>query len=45
LRYFDPSKPVTLSVDVSKSGLGAACLQDGYPVAYDWLRKRGAWNI
>ena len=34
LRYFDPSKPVTLSVDASKSGLGAACLQDGYPVAY-----------
>ena len=34
LRYFDPSKPVTLSVDASKSGLGAACLQDGFPVAY-----------
>ena len=34
LRYFDPSKPVPLSVDASKSGLGAACLQDGYPVAY-----------
>jgi len=34
LRYFDPSKPVTLSVNSSKSGLGAACLQDGYPVAY-----------
>ena len=34
LRYFDPSKPVTLSVNASKSGLGAACLQDGYPVAY-----------
>ena len=28
------SLPVTLSVDVSKSGLGAACLQDRYPVAY-----------
>ena len=34
LRYFDPSKSVTLSVDASKSGLGAACLQDGCPVAY-----------
>jgi len=34
LWYFDPSKPVTLSVDASKSGLGAACLQDGYPVAH-----------
>ena len=34
LRYFDPLKPVTLSVDASKSGLGAACLQDGLPVAY-----------
>ena len=34
LRYFDPSKPVMLSVDASKSGLGAACLQDGYPVVY-----------
>ena len=34
LRYFDPSKPVTLSVDASKSGLGAVCLQDGFPVAY-----------
>ncbi|KAL9960046.1 hypothetical protein ACROYT_G033443 [Oculina patagonica] len=34
LRYFDPSKSVTLSVDASKSGLGAAYLQDGCPVAY-----------
>ena len=33
LRYFDPSKSVTLSVDASKSGLGAACLQNGFPVA------------
>ena len=34
LKFFDPSKPVTLSVDASKSGLGAACLQDESPVAY-----------
>jgi len=34
LRYLDPSKPVTLSVDASNSGLGAACLQNCYPVAY-----------
>ena len=34
LRYFNPSKPVTLSINASKSGLGAACLQDGLPVAY-----------
>ena len=30
--YFDPSKPVTLSDDALKSGHGAACLKDGYPV-------------
>ena len=34
LKFLDPSKPVTLSVDASKSNLGAACLQDGFPVAY-----------
>ena len=34
LRYFDPSKPVTLSANASKSGLSAVCLQDGFPVAY-----------
>ena len=33
-KFFDASKPVTLSVDASKSGLGAACLQDESPVAY-----------
>ena len=27
-------KPVTLTCDASKSGLGAACLQEGRPVAY-----------
>ena len=34
LRYFDVNKPVTLTCDASKFGLGAACLQDGAPVAY-----------
>ena len=34
LKYFDPSKPVKLSADSSKSGLGACCLQDDLPVAY-----------
>ena len=33
LKFFNHSKPFTLSVDDSKSGLGAVCLQDG-PVAY-----------
>ena len=34
LKFFSHSKPVTLSVDASKSGLGAVCLQDGNSVAY-----------
>ena len=34
LKFFNHLKPVTLSVDASKSGLGAVCLQDGNPVAY-----------
>ena len=34
LKFFDPAKPVVLSVDASKAGLGAACLQEGLPVAY-----------
>ena len=34
LKYFDPSKNVKLSVDASKRGLGAVCLQDESPVAY-----------
>ena len=34
LKYFDPSKQVKLTVDASKSGLGAACLQDEAPIAY-----------
>ena len=34
LKFFDASKPVTLSVHASKSDLGAACLQDEPPVVY-----------
>ena len=34
LKFFDASKPVTLSFGASKSGLGAACLQDESSVAY-----------
>ena len=34
LRYFDVRKPVTVQVDASKKGLGAALLQDGCPVAF-----------
>ena len=34
LKYFNPAKQVKLTVDSSKSGLGAACLQDEAPIAY-----------
>jgi transposase InsO family protein len=34
LRYYDVKKEVTLTCDASQKGLGAACLQDGVPVAY-----------
>ncbi|XP_031359175.1 uncharacterized protein K02A2.6-like [Photinus pyralis] len=34
LRYYNPKKPITLSVDASKSGLGAVLLQDNQPCAY-----------
>ena len=34
LRYYDVTKPVTLSVGSSGTGLGAVLLQDNQPVAY-----------
>lgn len=34
LRYFDSSKPVTLSVDASQLGVGAVLMQDAQPVAF-----------
>ena len=34
LTYFDVTKPVTVSCDASKSGLGAMLLQDEKPIAF-----------
>jgi hypothetical protein len=34
LKYYDPDVPITLSVDSSSKGLGAAITQQGKPVAY-----------
>lgn len=34
LRYFDTARPVTLEVDASQHGLGAALIQDRKPVAF-----------
>ena len=34
LAYFDINKPIILSVDASKDGLGAVILQEGKPIAY-----------
>ena len=34
LAYFDVNKPVTITADASKDGLGAAILPDNKPVAY-----------
>ena len=34
LKFFDPIKQVVLSVDASKNGLGAVCLQERSPIAY-----------
>ena len=34
LVHFDPGKPLTVQCDASKSGLGAALMQEGRPIAY-----------
>ena len=34
LRYFDIQRPVTIQVNASGKGLGAALLQEGHPVAF-----------
>ena len=34
LKYFNPKRPVKLSVDASSKGLGAVLLQDNHPIAY-----------
>ena len=34
LRYYDPSKPLTIQTDACTKGLGAALLQDGQPVYF-----------
>lgn len=34
LQYYKEDKPIILSMDSSKDGLGAAILQEGKPVAY-----------
>ena len=34
LKYFDPSKQVTLQCDASECGLGYSLLQDEQPVGY-----------
>ena len=34
LSYFDPSKPITVQVDASMAGLGAALIQEDRPVAF-----------
>ena len=34
LKYYDPNKQLTLQVDSSGSGLGAAIIQDEGPIAF-----------
>ena len=34
LKFFDPAKPVKISVNASSKGMGAVLLQDEQPIAY-----------
>lgn len=34
LKFFDPSKPITIQADASQNGLGACLLQEKPPIAY-----------
>ena len=34
LRFYDPTLPLTLSVDTSSTGLGCVIMQEGQPIAY-----------
>jgi len=34
LRFYDPTLPVTLSVDSASTGLGCVIMQEGQPIAY-----------
>jgi len=34
LQFFDPKKPIVISVDSSKDGIGAVLLQNSHPIAY-----------
>lgn len=34
LKFYDPGKPVLVSVDASQHGMGACLLQEGHPIAY-----------
>ena len=33
LSFYDPTVPVKLQVDASKSGIGACIIQEGHPIA------------
>ncbi len=37
LRYYNLKEEVTIQCDASQSGLGAALMQNGQPVAFAWI--------